>query len=90
MILRKDVDDHVNRYNSLVSRLEDLVAQSEADRQSATGRSDAVSREFEGGLARVWDAVEQVRALVESGVDGIEQGQPNMAPSPNWRKLTFR
>ena len=68
-------EDHVARFNDLASQMDELAAQSEAEKRSSEARSAVVEEDFKDGLARVGATLEQVEALLSSGADGTAQGE---------------
>ncbi len=59
--------DYVNRYNTVLSEMDELAIQSDADRQQAEHRIIGVEHEFTEALERIDLAIQQVEALLQAG-----------------------
>ncbi|KAK8846655.1 hypothetical protein IAR55_005742 [Kwoniella newhampshirensis] len=68
-------EDHVERYNFLANQLDELAIQAETENRSFEGKSAEIGREFQEGLARLEIALNQLAQLLDSGVDGVHQGE---------------
>nr|XP_019008838.1 uncharacterized protein I206_06522 [Kwoniella pini CBS 10737]OCF47619.1 hypothetical protein I206_06522 [Kwoniella pini CBS 10737] len=66
-------EEHVERYNQLAGRVDELALQSDAESSGFKEQSEIVGREFEEGLARLEVAISQLSELLGSGAEDIAQ-----------------
>ncbi|WWC59113.1 uncharacterized protein I303_101661 [Kwoniella dejecticola CBS 10117] len=66
-------EEHVERYNRLAGKIDELALQSEAESRGFTEQSEAVGREFAEGLARLEVAINQLSELLGTGADDVAQ-----------------